>query len=166
MKPVKVLGLDLSLTASGIYCDTCGGSIFKTKLRGMERLQAIRDEVVKHALHSDIILVEGYAFGARGNAMFSIGELGGVIRLALYELSKPYIEIAPTQLKKFATGKGNANKDEVIAAAIRKFNFQGTDNNEADAYVLNRIGNSHYNGSIRTSVQQEVVDKIEWRELV
>jgi len=162
---VKVLGLDLSLTATGIYCDVCGGEVFKPKTKGAERLQAIRAAIAAHYEHSDVAIIEGYSFGSQGRATFNIGELGGVTRLSLYDASIPFIEVAPAALKKFATGKGNVGKDEVLAAAIRKFNFMGTDNNEADAYILNRIGNSHYNGSIRTTYQQEVEDKVEWVEV-
>jgi hypothetical protein len=36
----------------------------------------------------------------------------------------------------YATGKGNASKEAVLAEAVRRFNYQGNDNNEADALVL------------------------------
>ena len=158
----NILGLDLSLTATGVYCDKCGGSVIKTKTRGMERLREIADEVAVHIPHTNIAIIEGYSFGSQGRATFSIGELGGVIKLLMYDFTIPYIDVAPSALKKFATGKGNANKDEVLAAAIRKFNFQGSDNNEADAYILNKIGNAKYNKTIKLTYQQEVLDKIEW----
>lgn len=48
--------------------------------------------------------------------------------------------IAPMQRAKYATGKGNAGKDEVLAAAIRKFGYQGSSNDEADALVIAYLG--------------------------
>ena len=162
----RVLGLDLSLTATGIYCDKCGGSVFKPKNKGMLRLDDINKEIQSHMPHIEICMIEGYSFGSRGRAIFSIGELGGTVKLMLHRINQPYIDVAPAALKKFATGKGNANKDEVLAAAIRKLSYQGNDNNECDAYVLNKMGSYHYNGgAVATSYQQEVLDKVEWIEL-
>ena len=158
----KILGLDLSLTATGIYCDTCKGSVYKPKSKGVERLRDISNEIATHFGHVDVAIIEGYSFGSQGRATFNIGELGGVVRLSLFYAGVPFVEAAPSLLKKFATGKGNANKDEVLASAIRKFKFTGTDNNEADAFILNRIGNAHYNKSINTTYQTEVLDKVEW----
>jgi Holliday junction resolvasome RuvABC endonuclease subunit len=37
------------------------------------------------------------------------------------------------EIKKFATGKGNANKQKMIEAAKDKLGYQGNDDNEADA---------------------------------
>jgi crossover junction endodeoxyribonuclease RuvC len=163
---VRILGLDLSLTATGIYCDTCGGSVFKPKVKGAERLSLIETEVAGHYNHIDIAIIEGYSFGSKGRATFNIGELGGVIRLSLFDDGLSFVEVPPASLKKFATGKGNVGKDEVIASAIRKLSFKGSDNNECDAFVLNRMGNYFYNKtSIALSYQQEVLDKVEWPEV-
>ena len=68
--------------------------------------------------------------------MFDIGELGGCVRFLLHRLGIPVVDVPPATLKKYATGRGNAPKDEMIAAAIRRFGFAGCDNNEADAYLL------------------------------
>jgi crossover junction endodeoxyribonuclease RuvC len=70
----------------------------------------------------------------------SLGELGGIVRLALLEASIPWVNINTSALKKFATGKGNVGKDEMIAHAIRDFGFLGSNNNEADAFLLWSMG--------------------------
>ncbi len=50
------------------------------------------------------------------------------------ELNKiQYIEHSSMTIKKFATGKGNAKKEQMIEAAKNKLNYQGDDDNEADA---------------------------------
>ena len=47
------------------------------------------------------------------------------------------LHIYPSTLKKFATGKGNANKAMMIAAAIKKYPDQDVqDDNHADALHL------------------------------
>lgn len=50
---------------------------------------------------------------------------------------KPYLGVPVGTIKKFATGKGNAPKDKMIAAA-NDAGWDGTDDNEADAYWLLR----------------------------
>lgn len=47
----------------------------------------------------------------------------------------PYLGVPVATIKRHATGKGNASKDEVIAA-MRKRGFQPGDDNEADALAL------------------------------
>ena len=80
-------------------------------------------------------MIEGYAY-ARANQAHQIGELGGVVRLALSDRGVPVVEVSPSSLKKLATGKGNASKDAVLAEAMRRLGYQGSDNNEADALWL------------------------------
>jgi Holliday junction resolvasome RuvABC endonuclease subunit len=133
----SVLALDLSLTRTG-WCDAFGvtGVIDTAKLRGVERMDHIIRQVQSLASGADLVVREGYSFGSQGRSVFDIGELGGAVRLLLYRLGIPLVEIPPSSLKKFATGKGNSNKDAMISAAIRRFGFGGSDNNEADAYIL------------------------------
>lgn len=46
-------------------------------------------------------------------------------------------EVSTTQVKKYATGKGNASKAEVMIAAVKRYpQFDITNDNEADAVVL------------------------------
>lgn len=49
--------------------------------------------------------------------------------------SVPYAGVSVGTIKKFATGKGNANKDAMIAA-IRAMGHAPADHNEADAIAL------------------------------
>jgi Holliday junction resolvasome RuvABC endonuclease subunit len=47
----------------------------------------------------------------------------------------PYLGVPVATIKRHATGKGNASKDEVIAAMLKR-GFQPGDDNEADALAL------------------------------
>jgi hypothetical protein len=49
--------------------------------------------------------------------------------------SVPYLGVSVGTIKRHATGKGNASKDEVIAA-VRRRGFNPGDDNEADALAL------------------------------
>lgn len=47
----------------------------------------------------------------------------------------PYQGVPVASIKKFATGKGNAKKDAMIAAAVER-GFKPADDNEADALMI------------------------------
>lgn len=61
-----------------------------------------------------LIVLEDYAFAGKGK-VFNIAENCGILKLGLYENGLDYITIAPTAVKKFATGKGNANKNDMLS---------------------------------------------------
>lgn len=135
---MNILALDLSLTATGWARSlTDYGTLRppKGQDRGLPRLAWIRDRVMELAEGADVAVVEGYAY-ARGQRAHQIGGLGGIVRLALHEAGMPLVDIPPATLKKLATGKGNASKDAVLAEAIRRLGYAGSDDNEADALWL------------------------------
>lgn len=51
---------------------------------------------------------------------------------------------SPSEIKKFATGKGNAGKPEVMKAARERFGFTDGDDNEADALCLLHLAIAEY----------------------
>ena len=54
--------------------------------------------------------IEDYAFGATGK-VFHIAENTGLMKYSMWNLGIPFETYAPTTIKKYATGKGNAKKD-------------------------------------------------------
>jgi Holliday junction resolvasome RuvABC endonuclease subunit len=134
----SVVGLDLSLTATGFAHENASG-VLTTKLRGMERLADLRERVRQICIGADLVVIENYSFNSRQGGEH-LGELGGVVRLMLHETEHPYVELSPAKLKKLATGKGNANKSEVLAAAIRRLDYPGANDNESDAMWLRVAG--------------------------
>lgn len=88
----------------------------------------------------------------------------------LWDASIPFIEVPPTSRAKFATGRGNAAKGEVISAISAKTGliFAGAGgNDECDAWVLEqmlitKIGASQYSW---TKEQLSSLDKIDWSPL-
>ena len=55
------------------------------------------------------IFLEGYSMGAKGR-LFDIGEATGIFKYFLSNNNLNVATVAPTAIKKMATGKGNANK--------------------------------------------------------
>lgn len=173
---MKILALDLSLTATGY----AGGAAVrpgvltppKDAARGPARLAWIRDSVLVLAAHgdsADLVCMEGYSFGqARGSSqMHSTGELGGVVRLALWEHRIPYVEIAPGTLKRYATGRGNAPKDEVLVAAVRRLRYDGSDHNVADAMWLLAMALDHYGAPPvqMPAAHRQALAAVQWPEI-
>jgi len=57
------------------------------------------------------IFIEGYSYGSKGQAIFQIAENGGILKYRLKEYD--YKILVPSVIKKFATGKGNADKQKM-----------------------------------------------------
>ena len=64
------------------------------------------------------IVIEDYAMGSKGK-VFHIAENCGLLKYKLWSEGFKFETIAPTSLKKFATGKGNSNKDIMHAHFIK-----------------------------------------------
>ncbi len=177
MAEPRVVGLDLSLTATGVALPAGRTLTIGPKLKGCLRLAYIRNEVMEHCApveatepewHMDapLVVVEGYSFSSRNSHAHALGELGGVIRLALHEHGVPYVDVPPSNLKKYATGKGNANKGEMLAAAIRRLDYQGASDNEADALWLRAMGLDALGCPVveMPAVNRSALAKVAWPE--
>ena len=73
---------------------------------------------------------------SRAGSAIKLAMLGTVVRMTLFELKLPFMLIAPTQLKKYVTGKGNAQKDMMLMQIFKKYNIEAKDDNQADACGL------------------------------
>ena len=85
--------------------------------------------------------IEQLYFEAAGMTRFSraaqvAGQLEGVILTWAHDQRVSFRSVKPTELKKFATGKGNAGKPRMIVAAKRLTGYQGDNDNEADARLV------------------------------
>ena len=91
-------------------------------------------------------------------ALTQLAGLSYFCRAMLYDLDIKFYMCAPTSLKKFCTGKGNAKKDIVILSVFKKWGFSSDNSDIADAYVLARIGESIINNNVKlTKTQIEVI---------
>jgi Holliday junction resolvasome RuvABC endonuclease subunit len=145
---MRITALDISLTSTGVAENVgptpTAWTLKPPKLRGVHRLRWFREAVGDITYSTDLVIMEGYSFGSRGRALFSIGELGGVIRLALDDMDIPWVALAPSTVKKLATGKGNASKDLVLVEAVKRLGYAGSSNDECDALWLLQAGLIHY----------------------
>ena len=66
-------------------------------------------------IEPEYIGIEGYSMGSRG-MVFNIGENTGILKYMLYQNLYSFETIAPTKVKKFATGSGRADKVKMCEA--------------------------------------------------
>jgi crossover junction endodeoxyribonuclease RuvC len=112
-----------------------------------------------------ILAIEGFSYGSKGRAVFETGYLGWRIREELVEASSvPYIDVPPTALKKFATGKGNCGKDLILQQVYKRWGIELSDNNQADAYVLAQIARAHLDKTVVLTTFQAEVMKVLGKE--
>ncbi|GIF08704.1 crossover junction endodeoxyribonuclease RuvC [Actinoplanes siamensis] len=152
IRPLKVIGLDLSLTGTGIAATHTGQG--EPRLWCSTRTPARRPTLTKidhHRLHEAVSLVMGAArcrpdvvaieepiLVDKGNTTLRLTELHGAVKHWLWARSIPYIDVHLTKVKTFATGNGGAKKDAVLASMIATYGrlvHIGTDD-EADALSL------------------------------
>lgn len=173
---IRIVGLDLSLTATG-FCDWAGETqTLSSPMTAMERIRDLMGQVNERVIYygeggwpvtaPDLIVIEDYAF-SRGGHAHEIGELGGVVKSHLMDLSLAYLLIGPSALKKFATDNGQANKIK-MAVAASKLGREFADDNQCDAWWLREIALYRYGAGAtapKTAYRDEVVSKITWPEL-
>jgi Holliday junction resolvasome RuvABC endonuclease subunit len=144
---VKVSGLDLSMTETGVAY-TCPGAPFGVETMVIHprekrdlRLPEIASRVIEAVADSDLVLIEGYL-----NRSMSAGITGmvhGAVRAALIEAGLKYGTLPPASLKKFATGRGNATKTDMALAALKRGELEFRNDNQCDAWWLWVAANQH-----------------------
>lgn len=150
---MRIIGIDPSLTATGIaVTDTTTGSIYTdtitTKNSGngiherLIRFGAIGARLIDHLPnHQALAVIEGPAYASNGAGTWDRAGLWWTITRVLDAYEIPTIEVPPATRARYATGRGNASKDEVLIAAVRRYpQADITDNNQADAVILAAIG--------------------------
>jgi Holliday junction resolvasome RuvABC endonuclease subunit len=137
---VNTVGIDLSLTSPSI-CVHKGNefSINNCKIHYLTSVKksAIQNDIIHGSLWPEYscdeerygivskwaldilqaqeineVYIEGYAFNAVGR-VFQIAENTGILKYKIWQTGTTCITVPPTVIKKFATGKGNANKESL-----------------------------------------------------
>lgn len=136
---MNILALDIA-TNTG-FCTTTASGVWNLTPRKNES-KGIRLIKFKASLREicelekiNLVVFEGaVTYGKFPNHVAV--EMQGVLKLFCEENNIEYKSYMPTEIKKFATGKGNAKKEQVILSAKTRFNYEGFDDNEADAICL------------------------------
>lgn len=74
---------------------------------------------------------------------FVLGELAGAVKVFLYDYflgeTQFPVKIPPTMVKKYATNRGNAKKNEVLLGIYKQWGIEFTDDNMADSFVIAKM---------------------------
>ncbi|MBA9003766.1 hypothetical protein [Thermomonospora cellulosilytica] len=178
---LRVIGLDLSLTSTGLACH-CGIHRIKShprlEITRFSRLRIIALGVMHHVLGSpeictpgqraDLVVVEDLALSRSTGQHLTRAGLWHLVMNEVDNEGIPYVIVSPTSLKKYVTGRGNAGKDEVLAAAIRRWpDAPIHGNDEADAYALQAMGLDYlgHPPAAMPQTHRAVLDAIHWPEV-
>ncbi len=172
---LRVLGVDQSMTNAGFATDA-GTTALATrptpKIVGMDsererlrRQRSIRDRMVElatdHAV--DLVVVEDYAYNQHHQAV-SAGELGALLRDAL-EGRWAWVAVSPGLRAKYATGRANAAKDDVLQSVAARLGHTLPTNDEVDAWLLRQMGLAAYGAPTEVTMPQAHLDalvRVQW----
>jgi len=179
--PVAI-GIDQSLTGFALTAlnvsapDQYQTWVYKSDKRGVARLSDIRwwlmnkfDEIAKNGDIQNIAM-EGTVLASQ--AALVLGELAATVKLACWDYFDsnvnryvPYpdhmrvpLQIAPMTLKKYAAGKGNAKKQEMLMQIFKRWGIEFNDDNAADSYALARLASGNALGAIEAAIVEQIKD--------
>lgn len=76
--------------------------------------------IIKPFKDTCIVGLEGYSFGSSKSLVFNIAENVGILKFYLFTLGIKPIIISPTTNKKFFSGSGRSNKEDMRQALIQR----------------------------------------------
>lgn len=98
----------------------------------------------------DILAYEDASFGSINRKVRSSHDmLCGIIHLIGHKYHLPVFNYTPTEIKKFATGHGTAEKSDMINACRQELNIDPVDDNEADALWVASLANTTWKKRLR-----------------
>jgi crossover junction endodeoxyribonuclease RuvC len=162
---MRYVGIDPSSKTGLAIIDKQGNVIntqdVTTKVKeDPQRFSDLAEKIMDELEPNDIITIEGFSYGSKGKGVSFQYGLGWIIRHMLIERGYGYTEVPPTSVKKFATGKGNTKKDEMVLPIFRKWGFEHNSDNVRDAFVLAQMAKGIYDSSNLTEYQKEALKKV------
>jgi Holliday junction resolvasome RuvABC endonuclease subunit len=109
--------------------DNIRGDLHKDYSCEEQRYGNITSWVLSLLEEGDQVYIEGYSMGSTGR-VFNIAENCGLLKHYLWKWGYEFTTIPPTVIKKFATGKGNANK-QLLQECFEK---------ETKYYIKSKLG--------------------------
>lgn len=184
IRPLRVVALDLSLTATGIAVthDQAGEPRLSCRTvtpRKYPSATAIDHRRLHHTFEAiaaavackpDLVVIEWLPqFTGHGDISLRLAELHGAIKHWLYSRKLTYVDVNPTHLQMYATGKGRATKEEVRAAVTARYGrlLHIGSYDEADAVTLLAMASDAYGQGLApvTSAQGRGVTAVTWPDL-
>ncbi|MFD1955984.1 hypothetical protein ACFSL6_17850 [Paenibacillus thailandensis] len=161
---MRFIGLDPSTKTGFVALNTAGEVLEAKELTGAgkedpARMASLIETIMRQINPDDMVCIEGFGFASQ--QAVQLGGIGWGIRMALYRRGILYQEASPSQVKKFATGKGNTPKDGMPVPIFKRWGFEHKSNNVTDAFVIAQIGRAlTLPGLELTKYQTEVIQAI------
>lgn len=169
MTPPKVLGLDLSLTCTGVagrgWTDTIKPH---TAMRGEDRLLFIRQQIITTWVPGTaLVAIEGPSYASTGRGQHERAGLWWMVACALRTHGIPVAVIPPSSVKKYATGRGNAAKADMVREVTKRFPWFDGGEDEADALVLASMAADHLGQPMAQmpATHRAALDAVQWPDL-
>lgn len=153
---MKTVGLDCA-TCTGMALvgddEDRGKTIKIPKERGFLRLQLIANDVAKtlEVWNPAFVAIEDYAYVRNVGAFVTLVEVGTAIRMTLRALGVPWVEVPPTVLKKWTTGKGNATKEQMAQWVKERWGYESPSHDIVDAYALAQMAQQGWGQVLKTT---------------
>lgn len=181
--PVAV-GIDQSLTGFALSVVSVDDPtlhrtwVYKSDRRGVSRLADIQwwlenkfDELDTSSNRIMDISMEAAIIASPSSLV--LGELAGMVKLSCWRyfdgtmnsvipfpehLRTPLL-VPPTVVKKFAAGKGNAKKQEMLLQIYKRYGLEFNNDNAADAYALARIASKVTINAVEEQIIEQLKDE-------
>ena len=169
------IGIDQSLTGFALTALSLDDPkkhitwIYKSPYFGIERLVDIRQWLTDHLMYLDEhdldvvdVAMEGTVL--QSQAALVLGELSATVRLAIYDWygeddpRRFPLKVPPMTLKKYASGKGNAKKQEMLLQIYKRWGVEFNDDNAADSYALARLVGKFSINEVEKAVAEQMSD--------
>lgn len=192
-RPLRAVALDLSLRATGIAvthssageprlsCRTVvtAKSPSSPTLTDHPRLTRVFDQIAASVkCRPDLVVIEWLPqIEGHGDASLRIAELHGLTKHWLYSRGITYVDVRPQELKTYATGNANADKDRVRHDVMGRYgkaaNVHIGTHDEADAITLLMLALDAYDSPLPTGeplppvpiANHKAVGKVTWPDL-
>lgn len=136
---IRLLSIDQASSCGWCSPNASGVWDFKTKKDESQGMKLLRfRSKLKEVCELENINLIAYerVAGQHKNSIIHAAKMVSIIETFCEENKIDYRAVSATEVKKFATGKGNCGKDLMIQAAQEKYGYTGTDDNEADAILI------------------------------
>jgi crossover junction endodeoxyribonuclease RuvC len=164
------IGIDQSLTGFGLTAMSSKDPlqfhtwVYKSPYFGIERLVDIKEWIgdtldYVQELGAEVLDVAIEGSVLQSPAALKLGELAAIVKLELYERDKIFpLQVSPMTLKKFAAGKGNAKKQEMLMQIYKRWGVEFSDDNAADSYALARLVSGNGIDAVEKAVIKQMSD--------
>jgi Holliday junction resolvasome RuvABC endonuclease subunit len=144
--------------------------VYKSPFKGVKRLVNISSWLVnKLELVEDRYVVDVAMEGSvlASHSALVLGELAAVVKIVFWSFFEDWdhqehlrvpLQIPPMTLKKYAAGKGNAKKQEMLMQIYKRYGIEFNDDNAADSYGLARMAGKLHINDVEAQIIEQIKD--------